>query len=174
MNLPTALHTFRWPGLRSARGSATARPDLLGVVAVTALAALAAFLRLWRLSDVGFRGDEAIYAGQAELLAHTGGMDRWFILASRGNSNFLVFQWFVAVVYRVFGVSDTAARVVSATFSILTVVLVYLIGQLLYGRASGFLAGLVLAVSGYAVGLEGSHCSTRPLRSSSLRPCSAC
>jgi 4-amino-4-deoxy-L-arabinose transferase-like glycosyltransferase len=33
------------------------------------------------------------------------------------------------------------------------VVLVYLIGKLLYGRRSGFLAGLILAVSGYAVEL---------------------
>lgn len=129
------------------------RTDPLSAAAVTGLAAVAAVVRLWRLSDVGFRGDEAVYAGQAELLAHTGGMDRWFILASRGNSNFLVYQWFVAMVYRVAGVSDTAARVVSATFSVLTVLVVYLIGGLLYGRASGFLAGLIVAVSGYAIGL---------------------
>src|SRR3954466_12345190 len=119
MSLATILHAVRSPRLRSPRGSPTPRPDLLGIVAVTGLAVLAAFVRLWRLSDVGFRGDEAVYAGQAELLGHIGGMDRWFILASRGNSNFLVYQWFVAVVYRVFGVSDTAARVVSATFSVL-------------------------------------------------------
>jgi Dolichyl-phosphate-mannose-protein mannosyltransferase len=129
------------------------RLDPIGVVAVTSLAVVAAFVRLWRLSEVGFRGDEAVYAGQAELLAHTGGMDRWFILASRGNSNFLVYQWIVAVVYRLVGVSDTAARAVSAGFSILTVILVYLIGRQLYGRGSGYLAGLILAVSGYAVGL---------------------
>ncbi|HST48287.1 ArnT family glycosyltransferase [Jatrophihabitans sp.] len=153
MSLATTLHAFQPQRPRPAGDSLVPRPDLLGVAAVAGLAALAAMVRLWRLSDVGFRGDEAVYAGQAELLAHIGGMDRWFILASRGNSNFLVYQWFVAVVYRVFGVSDTAARVVSATFSVLTVVLVYLIGQLLYGRASGFLAGVILAVSGYAVEL---------------------
>lgn len=120
---------------------------------MSSLAAVAAILRLWRLGDVGFRGDEAVYAGQAELLAHTGGVDRWFILASRGNSNFLIYQSIVAVVYRLDGVSDTAARVVSAVFSVLTVLLVYQIGGLLYGRGSGFLAGLILATSGYAVGL---------------------
>lgn len=128
-------------------------PELTSVVAVTSLAVIAAVLRLWRLSAVGFRGDEAVYAGQAALLAHTHGMDRWFILASRGNSNFFVFQWIVAQVYRIFGVSDTAARVVSASFSTLTVIAVYGIGRLLYGRRAGFLAGLILAVSGYAVGL---------------------
>ncbi|MDQ1745492.1 MAG: hypothetical protein QOE23_3831, partial [Pseudonocardiales bacterium] len=123
------------------------------MVAVTSVATVAGIVRLWRLSDVGFRGDEAVYAGQAELLAHTGGMDRWFILASRGNSNFLIYQSIVAGVYRVVGVSDTAARVVSAVFSVLTVIGVYEIGRLLYGRGSGFLAGLILATSGYAVGL---------------------
>jgi len=115
--------------------------------------AVSAFVRLWRLSEVGFRGDEAVYAGQAALLAHSGGMDRWFILSSRGNSNFLVYQWIVSVVYRLVGVSDTTARVVSAILSVLTVVLVYAIGRLLYDRRSAFLAGLVLAVSGYAIGL---------------------
>jgi 4-amino-4-deoxy-L-arabinose transferase-like glycosyltransferase len=129
------------------------RPDPVGVAAVTSLAVVAGMVRLWRLSDVGFRGDEAVYAGQAEVLAHTGDMDRWFILASRGNSNFLIFQSIVAGVYRLVGVSDTAARAVSAVFSILTVIAVYEIGRLLYGRRSGFLAGLVLATSGYAVGL---------------------
>lgn len=141
-----ARHQIIWK-LRSSR----LHP--VGVVAVTSLVAVASFVRLWRLSAVGFRGDEAVYAGQAALLAHTGGMDRWFILASRGNSNFLVYQWTVAVVYRLIGVSDTAARVVSAAFSVLTVVLVYVIGRLLYDRRSGFLAGLILATSGYAIAL---------------------
>jgi len=140
-------------GKRAAGGLLPHRPEPLGIVAVTSLAVVAASVRLWRLGEVGFRGDEAVYAGQAELLARTGGMDRWFILASRGNSNFLIYQSIVAVVYRLVGASDTAARVVSAAFSILTVILVYLIGRLLYGHGPGYLAGLVLALSGYAVGL---------------------
>jgi hypothetical protein len=146
------------PATLSGSGTASAerrfvKPDLMDVVALTLLVVIAALLRFWRLSAVGFRGDEAVYAGQAALLAHIDGMDRWFILASRGNSNFFVFQWVVSEVYRIFGVSDTAARAVSATFSTLTVVVVYATGRLLYGRRAGFLAGLILAVSGYAVGL---------------------
>jgi 4-amino-4-deoxy-L-arabinose transferase-like glycosyltransferase len=129
------------------------RPSRGTVASVSVLIAVATFLRIWRLNTVGLRGDEAVYAGQAALLAHTDGMSRWFIAASRGNSNFLVYQWIVSNVYRVVGVSDIAARSVTATFSILTVLLVYLIGRLLYGQREAFLAGLFIAVSGYAVAL---------------------
>ncbi|MDT4948620.1 MAG: hypothetical protein QOJ37_1215, partial [Pseudonocardiales bacterium] len=140
--LPHPTWVGRLPDRRPGRGT---------VASVSVLIAVATFLRIWRLNTVGLRGDEAVYAGQAALLAHTDGMSRWFIAASRGNSNFLVYQWIVSNVYRVVGVSDIAARSVTATFSILTVLLVYLIGRLLYGQREAFLAGLFIAVSGYAV-----------------------
>ena len=139
--------------LRSARrfhlGQSAARD--LGIVVL--LIVVAEILRVWRLTAVGFRGDEAVYGGQAALLAHADGMQRWFIEASRGNSNFLVYQWIVSDVYRVFGVSDYSARFVSVLFSVGTVVLVYLLGVQLYDRLTAALAGFFIAVSGYAVAL---------------------
>ncbi|HEY9473554.1 MAG TPA: glycosyltransferase family 39 protein [Mycobacteriales bacterium] len=57
------------------------------------------------------------------------------------------------MVYRVVGVSDVAARALSAFFSILTVVLLYVLGRVLYDRWVAAIAALVLAVSGYSVGL---------------------
>src|SRR6266581_558030 len=108
---------------------------------------------MWQLDAVGLRGDEAVYAGQAALLAGTPGMDRWFVLASRGNSNFLAFQWITSLFYRIFGVSDFTPRMISAVLSTLTVVVVYVISRLLYGRVAGVFAGLTLAISSYAVGL---------------------
>ena len=136
--------TSLWRRL-SAGGSA-----LVWLGLITAIAFVA---RIWRLTAVGFRGDEAVYAGQAGLLAGVPGMGRWFIPASRGNSNFLIYQWIVSLIYRGFGVSDYSARLVSVVFSTLTVVIVYLIGALLYGRATGLLSALVIAISGYAIGL---------------------
>ena len=144
MRPPAGVRSFAPPIARVPRG------DLLLILAVLAPAAA---LRLWHLDAVGFRGDEAVYAGQAAVLAGRDGMERWFILSSRGNSNFLVFQGILSVVYRVFGVNDLSARLVSAAFSILTVGVVYAIGRMLYGRAAGFFAALVLGLSGYAVGL---------------------
>jgi Dolichyl-phosphate-mannose-protein mannosyltransferase len=116
-----------------------------------AITALAAFLRLWDLGRVGLRGDEAVYAGQAAVLAGARGFGRYFILQSRGDSNFLLFQEVVSVVYRVAGVGDVTARAAAAAFSIATVVVVYGIGATLFGRRTGLFAALLLAVGGYSV-----------------------
>jgi hypothetical protein len=116
-----------------------------------AITALAAFLRLWELDRVGLRGDEAVYAGQAAVLAGAKGFGQYFILQSRGDSNFLLFQEVVSVVYRVAGVGDVTARAVAAAFSILTVLVVYGIGATLFGRGTGLFSALLLSVSGYSV-----------------------
>ena len=134
----------RWKSLVPA---AFRRLDL-PLIAITALAAL---LRLWELDRLGLRGDEAVYAGQAAVLAGAKDFGRYFILQSRGDSNFLLFQEVVSVVYRVTGVGDVTARAVAAAFSILTVVVVYGIGATLFGRRTGLFSALLLSVSGYSV-----------------------
>jgi hypothetical protein len=124
------------------------RPDfwmLLGILAI------ASFTRLWNLGAIGFRGDEAVYAGQAAVIAGDDEMKRYFVLISRGNSNFLLFQYVVALFYVIFGVGDVLAREVSAIFSILTVLVTYEIGRTLYGKTVGLIAALLLAVSSYAI-----------------------
>ena len=47
--------------------------------------AIAALPRLWAITDVGLRGDEAVYAGQAAVLSGDDELDRYFVLASRGQ-----------------------------------------------------------------------------------------
>ena len=103
------------------------------------------------LDRVGFRGDEAVYAGQAAVLAGVDELQRWFILMSRGNSNFLLFQRVVSLAYRMFGVSDVGARAVAATFSTMTIVVVFAIARTLYTRRAALVAALLLAVSSYSV-----------------------
>jgi dolichyl-phosphate-mannose-protein mannosyltransferase len=112
---------------------------------------VAALPRLWGLMTSGFRGDEAVYAGQAGILAGDGDLDRYFVLTSRGNSNFLLYQELVGMVYFLFGVTDVAARLVSAAFSIGTVFLTFELARTLYGRRVAFVAALALGVCGYAV-----------------------
>jgi len=118
-----------------------------------AIMALAAFLRLWELDRVGLRGDEAVYAGQAAVLAGAKGFGPYFILQSRGDSNFLLFQEVVSVVYRVAGAGDVTARSVAAAFSVLTVAVVYGIGATLFGRRTGLFSAVLLSVGGYSVTL---------------------
>jgi dolichyl-phosphate-mannose-protein mannosyltransferase len=136
------------------RWSSPASPLLkrldLPLIAITLIAA---FLRLWDLGRVGLRGDESVYAGQAAALAGVKDFSRYFILVGRGNSNFLLFQELLSLVYRVTGVSDVTARVVAATFSTLTVLVTYWIAKTIFGRRTGLLSAMLLAVSAYSVSL---------------------
>src|SRR5919201_1472302 len=125
----------------------------LFVLLLCAVVGLAAFLRLWNLGGVGFRGDEAVYAGQSAVLAGAEAMRRHFILVSRGNSNFLLYQQVVGLVYRAVGTSDVAARAVAALFSTLTVPVTFAIAKVLCGRRTALYAALLLALSSYAVAL---------------------
>jgi hypothetical protein len=122
-----------------------------GALILTAILVIAALPRLWAMGAVGFRGDEAVYAGQAGVLAGDHGLDRYFVLASRGNSNFLYYQEVVAFFYWIFGVSDTIAWLVAAAFSIGTVAVVFELGRTLYSRNVGLIAAGFIALSGYAV-----------------------
>jgi hypothetical protein len=134
--------------LRSRVKQQLSRPEvwvLLGIVA------LASYTRLWNLGEIGFRGDEAVYAGQAAVIAGDHELKRYFVLISRGNSNFLLYQYFVALFYVIFGVGDVLAREVSAVFSILTVLVTFEIGRVLYSKAVGLIAALLLAVNSYAI-----------------------
>ena len=126
------------------------QPETWVLLAILALAAVA---RLWQLGNTGFRGDEAVYAGQAAVIAGDDELKRYFILASRSDSNFLLYQNIVSFFYTVFGVSDVLARAVSAVFSILTVLVTFELGRTLYGKKAGLLAALFVALSGYSVAL---------------------
>ena len=123
----------------------------LEAAALAVIVAVGGLLRFWNLDRVGFRGDEAVYAGQAAVLAGVDELQRWFILMSRGNSNFLLFQRVVSLAYRMFGVSDVLARAVAATFSTMTIVVVFAIARSLYTRRAALIAALLLAVSSYSV-----------------------
>jgi hypothetical protein len=112
---------------------------------------LAALPRVWHLMAAGFRGDEAVYAGQAGILSGDDELKRYFVLTSRGNSNFLLYQELVAVVYFLFGVTDIAARLVSVAFSLGIVLVSFELARTLYGRRVAYVAALAVALSGYAV-----------------------
>ena len=103
-----------------------------------------------------------MYAGQAAVLSGDDELDRYFVLASRGNSNFLFYQQVVAAVYLLFGVSDVAARLVAIGFSIGTVLVCFELGKTLYStqrrparqRSSSRSAGTPCCSAGW-------RCSTR-------------
>jgi Dolichyl-phosphate-mannose-protein mannosyltransferase len=141
----------RGEAVATGRGARRRHPWALEAAALGVIVAVGGLLRFWNLDRVGFRGDEAVYAGQAAVLAGVDELQRWFILMSRGNSNFLLFQRMVSLAYRTFGVSDVLARAVAAAFSTLTIAVVFAIARSLYTRRAALIAALLLAVSSYSV-----------------------
>ncbi|MDQ2813401.1 MAG: glycosyltransferase family 39 protein [Actinomycetota bacterium] len=149
MNTPSSGHAKQGDTLGPVRRAASDPAN----VAFAVILLVAGYLRLWQAGRNGFSGDEAVYAGQAAVLAGAHGYGRYFVLVSRGNSNFLLFQEIVSLFFRVLGVGDLVPRLVSAACGIGLVVIVYGIGRLVTGRRGALVAMLLAAVSSYTVGL---------------------
>jgi cellulose biosynthesis protein BcsQ len=113
-----------------------------------AVLVLAAWVRLWGLGAIGFNSDEAVYSGQAAALANDPNLTPFFPVF---RAHPLLFQFALADVFALTGVSDVTGRVVSAILGVLTVYLAYRLGRLLYGRPAGLIAALLLAVMPYHV-----------------------
>lgn len=119
-------------------------------VALVALVAVGAVLRLWALDAVGFNSDEAVYAGQAANLA---GLPELSTLFPLFRAHPLLFQSALSVLYGS-GAGEVAARAFVAVLGLATVVVVFRLGRRLYGRKVGLLAALLLAVMPYHVGVS--------------------
>jgi 4-amino-4-deoxy-L-arabinose transferase-like glycosyltransferase len=124
--------------------------ELLILAAIVIAAAIA---RFWSINNVGLGGDESVYAGQALILAGHEEMERFFVLVSRGSSNFLVHQGLQALSFVVAGFSDLSTRFASSLTSTLTVVPVFLLGRELYGKWTGITAALLFAINGYSIAI---------------------
>ena len=120
----------------------------LSLLLPLAVLAIAAFVRLWQLDAVGFNTDEAVYSGQAAALANDPNLTPFFPIF---RAHPLLFQFALADVFSLTGVSALNARIVSALAGVLTVYVVYRLGRLLYDRPVGLIAALLLALMPYHV-----------------------
>jgi hypothetical protein len=123
------------------------------VVILAAIVISAAIARFWGINNIGLGGDESVYAGQALILAGHDEMQRFFLLVSRGSSNFLVHQGLQALSFIVAGFSDLSTRFPSALISAVTVVPIFLLGRELYGKWAGITAALLFAINGYSIAI---------------------
>ncbi len=57
----------------------------------------------------------------------------------------ILYYWFIAGAAKIFGLNDFSIRLPSAIFTFLTVLLIYLMGRRLYGRAAAFSSAVVLS-----------------------------
>jgi 4-amino-4-deoxy-L-arabinose transferase-like glycosyltransferase len=118
------------------------------VVWLLIVAVPAVVLRTWHLTTLGYNSDEAVYAGQAASLSDNASFLPFFPVF---RAHPLLFQSLLSLVYRLFGFSDLAGRLLAVMFGLGTVAVVYAIGRLLYGPRVGFAAALLMAVMPYDV-----------------------
>ncbi|MER5203462.1 glycosyltransferase family 39 protein [Streptomyces sp. NPDC002825] len=118
-----------------------------GALPLTAVLALAAFLRFWQLTQIGFNSDEAVYTGTAASLAGDPAMQPVFPVF---RAHPVLFTGFLSLFLRG-GTDEFTARAVAAGVGVVTVVVTYLLAKRLYGRGAGLAAALLLAVMPYHV-----------------------
>jgi 4-amino-4-deoxy-L-arabinose transferase-like glycosyltransferase len=109
--------------------------------------ALAVFLRFWRVDAVGFNSDEAVYAGQAAAIADVPELEPYFPVF---RAHPLLFQTIHSIGYQL-GAGDAFGRLLAGAFGLATVVLVFELGRLLYGRRAGAVAAVLMALMPYHV-----------------------
>jgi 4-amino-4-deoxy-L-arabinose transferase-like glycosyltransferase len=141
-------HTLRPQGGagRPGHGSA-ALLRLASAAPLTAVLALAAGLRFWRLTAVGFNSDEAVYTGTAASLAGDTSLGAIFPVF---RAHPVLFQGLLSLALRVHP-GEWTARAVPAAIGVAAVAVTYALGARLYDRTAGLAAALLLAVMPYHV-----------------------
>jgi Dolichyl-phosphate-mannose-protein mannosyltransferase len=141
--LRRAGHRLRFDELTPAEGLARA-PAVLYLAPVLVLAAV---LRVWQVNEVGFNSDEAVYAGQAASIADDPELSEFFPIF---RAHPLLFQTILSLGFQLH-LGEGFARLVVAAIGVATVLLVYELGRLLYGRPAGLIAALLMALMPYHV-----------------------
>ncbi|MEH1866279.1 MAG: glycosyltransferase family 39 protein [Nostoc sp.] len=87
--------------------------------------------------------DEALYASRARLMFDSG---NWITPWTTAHHKTPGPYWLIASFYKLFGVSDTSARLPSMIASIFSLWLVYEIGKIMLGKKLAWLAAAILSV----------------------------
>jgi hypothetical protein len=150
------------PASRRPRPASTGRGRLAGAgrlgagrlagvaVPLAAVLAVAAYLRFWHLTAIGFNSDEAVYAGSAASLHGDPALSAMFPVF---RAHPLLFQTLLALLSPD-GVDDARARALSAVIGVMAVAVTYALGARLYSRPVGLLAAGLLAVMPYHVAVS--------------------
>jgi 4-amino-4-deoxy-L-arabinose transferase-like glycosyltransferase len=131
---------------RAARALSSARA--LALSEAIGVAVVAAVLRLDGIQRFGFNSDEAVYAGQAAAIA---GFQPYAQLFGVFRAHPLLVHFILALGYEITGVNDWLPRLIAAGFGVALAVLCWATARLLHGRPAGVGAGLLVALSPYAV-----------------------
>lgn len=141
--LTGSLTTRLTDGMAALQAVVERRSLGLQTIAYTVAFTMAIALRFMQMDRLGLNSDEAVYAGQAATLAGVPGFAEDFSIF---RAHPLLYQYSLSLVYRVFGFSEVAGRMLSAVFGVATLYVVYLIGKRLAGRSAGLIAAAALGV----------------------------
>ena len=112
-----------------------------------ALVALCGLLLFWRLGVTPLDDfDEAYYAEGAREMLERGDLGTPYYNGQPFLLKPILIYWLTAGAFRVFGVTEFAARSVSAFFATIVVLAVYWFGRRAIGSRAGFMAGVMLAL----------------------------
>jgi 4-amino-4-deoxy-L-arabinose transferase-like glycosyltransferase len=95
--------------------------------------------------------DEALYAAVAKEVVHTGDWLRFTLDGDPWTDKPPLAIWATALMFKLFGVNEFAARLFSALCGTGTVVATYFMGRQLVNRWTGFLAAIVLLSSSHFI-----------------------
>ena len=136
------------PGtLRTMAADGLGRPFTHRRLALAAIVAVGVFVRLWHINTLGYNSDEAVYGGQGASLADDPALKPFF---PTFRAHPLLFQMLLSVGYHL-GIGEIFGRLVSAALGIATVLIVFRVGEVLYGRKAGLIAALIIALMPYHV-----------------------
>lgn len=91
--------------------------------------------------------DEGMHASTSRIMVESGD---WITPIFNGEPFYdktVLFNWFVALAFLVFGFTEFAARLPAALLGTGCVLVTYLLGRLLFNRTVGFISGVVLATA---------------------------
>ncbi len=123
---------------------------------VLLVTALGAFFRLHRLDAIppGLFGDEAADGLQAAAILHGEQLPIYIEEPTKWGSREPMYHYLMAGVFAVFGVSARTIRLTSALIGIATVPLVYVVCRPVWGSRVALVAGALLAVMRWHVGVS--------------------
>ncbi len=112
------------------------------------LVLLAAFIMFFNLGGIPLLDpDEPVYAETAKEMIATGDFVSPRIYGEYWYDKPPMYYWLVAAAFKLFGVSEFAARLPSAILAILCALYVYFAASRLFGVRAGLMGALVLATS---------------------------
>jgi len=114
----------------------------------------------WLIYSYGMGGfgltdpDETFYAQTAKEMIETNNLVTPFMFGHPQFEKPVLFYWLIISAFKLFGMTEFAARLWPVLFGVLGVVITFLLGKLMFSRKIGFYAASMLATSFLYIGLS--------------------